>query len=100
MKENSKITIYQSGGKKKNKMSDFTGKDFESIRSELEEKYKQVTINYIENDRPKGEIVEQIPTPDQMVVEAEQDLKIWVSNYIKLDQVTFQDGLKIVSMVI
>ena len=60
MKENSKITIYQSGGKKKNKMSDFTGKDFESIRSELEEKYKQVTINYIENDRPKGEIVEQI----------------------------------------
>lgn len=48
MKENSKITIYQSGGKKKNKMSDLTGKDFESIRSELEEKYKQVTINYIE----------------------------------------------------
>ncbi|MDR4983481.1 serine/threonine protein kinase [Bacillus cereus] len=79
VKESSKITIYQSGGKKKSKMSDFTGKDFESIRAELEEKYKKVTINYIENDRPKGEIVEQIPTPDQMVVEAEQELKIWVS---------------------
>ncbi|MGE6346579.1 Stk1 family PASTA domain-containing Ser/Thr kinase [Bacillus mycoides] len=79
VKENSKITIYQSGGKKKSKMRDLTGKDFESIRAELEEKYKQVTINYIENDKPKGEIVEQIPTPDQMVIETEQELKIWVS---------------------
>lgn len=101
VKENSKITIYQSGGKKKSKMIDFTGKDFESIRSELEEKYKQVTINYIENDRPKGEIVEQIPTPDQMVVEAEQDLKIWVSKGpYQIRPGDFQDGLKIVSMVI
>lgn len=79
VKENSKITIYQSGGKKKSKMRDLTGKDFESIRAELEEEYKQVTINYIENDKPKGEIVEQIPTPDQMVIETEQELKIWVS---------------------
>ena len=79
MKENSKITIYQSGGKKKSKMIDFTGKDLESIRTELEEKYKQVTVYYIEDDRPKGAIVEQFPTSDQMVVEAEQELKIWVS---------------------
>ncbi len=53
VKENSKITIYQSGGKKKSKMIDFTGKDLESIRTELEEKYKQVTVYYIEDDRPK-----------------------------------------------
>ncbi|WP_242213747.1 serine/threonine protein kinase PrkC [Bacillus cereus group sp. BfR-BA-01383] len=79
VKENSKITIYQSGGKKKSKMKDFTGKNFESVKTELEERYKQVTENYIENDRPKGEIVEQIPTPDQMVIEAEQELKVWIS---------------------
>lgn len=77
-------------------MSDLTGKDFESIRNELEEKYKQVTINYIENDRPKGEIVEQIPTPDRMVVEAEQELKIWVSKGpYQIRPGDFQDGLKI-----
>ena len=74
--ENAKITIYQSGGKKKSKMANFTGQNFESVKAELEEKYKQVTVNYIENDKPKGEIVEQIPTPDQMVIEAEQELKI------------------------
>lgn len=79
VKENAKITIYQSGGKKKSKMANFTGQNFESVKAELEEKYKQVTVNYIENDKPKGEIVEQIPTPDQMVIEAEQELKIWVS---------------------
>ena len=60
-------------------MANFTGQNFESVKAELEEKYKQVTVNYIENDKPKGEIVEQIPTPDQMVIEAEQELKIWVS---------------------
>ncbi len=79
VKESSKITIYQSGGKKKSKMKDFTGQNFESVKPELEERYKQVTENYIENDKPKGEIVEQIPTPDQMVVEAEQELKVWIS---------------------
>ena len=78
-------------------MANFTGQNFESVKAELEEKYKQVTVNYIENDKPKGEIVEQIPTPDQMVIEAEQELKIWVSKVlIKLDQVTFRGGLKIV----
>ena len=41
-------------------MIDLTGKDLESIRTELEEKYKQVTVYYIEDDRPKGAIVEQI----------------------------------------
>lgn len=45
-------------------MANFTGQNFESVKAELEEKYKQVTVNYIENDKPKGEIVEQIPTPD------------------------------------
>ena len=32
-----KITIYQSGGKKKSKMANFTGQNFESVKAELEE---------------------------------------------------------------
>lgn len=34
-------------------MKDFTGQNFESVKPELEERYKQVTENYIENDKPK-----------------------------------------------
>ncbi|KFN10900.1 Stk1 family PASTA domain-containing Ser/Thr kinase [Bacillus pseudomycoides] len=79
VKERSKITIYQSGGKKKDKMSNLIGKDFDSLKDELEGKYKIVVRYDIESEKPKGEIVEQSPAADQMVVEAEQDVKVWVS---------------------
>lgn len=32
VKENTKITIYQSGGKQKNKMSNLIGQDFETLK--------------------------------------------------------------------
>ncbi|WP_459499811.1 Stk1 family PASTA domain-containing Ser/Thr kinase [Bacillus sp. C1] len=79
VKENTKITIYQSGGKQKNKMDNLIGQDFETVKKELEGKYKIIVPYYIESEKPKGEIVEQIPTVDQMVVEAEQDVKVWIS---------------------
>ena len=79
VKENSKITIYQSGGKKKSKMSNLIGKDFDSLKKELEGKYKIVVRYDVDDKKPKGEIVEQSPAADQMVVEAEQDVKVWVS---------------------
>ncbi|MBO1624912.1 serine/threonine protein kinase [Bacillus cereus] len=79
VKENTKITIYQSGGKQKNKMSNLIGQDFETLKKELEGKYKIIVPYYIESEKPKGEVVEQIPTADQMVVEAEQDVKVWIS---------------------
>ncbi|PEB55061.1 serine/threonine protein kinase [Bacillus pseudomycoides] len=79
VKENSKITIYQSGGKKKSKMSNLIGKDFDSLKKELEGKYKIVVRYDVDDEKPKGEIVEQSPAADQMVVEAEQDVKVWVS---------------------
>ena len=79
VKENSKITIYQSGGKKKSKMSNLIGKDFDSLKAELEEKYKIIVPSYIESDKPKGQILDQSPAADQMIVEAEQDVKVWIS---------------------
>nr|WP_277818519.1 Stk1 family PASTA domain-containing Ser/Thr kinase [Bacillus sp. TL12] len=79
VKESSKITIYQSGGKKKNKMSNLIGKDFESLKDELEGKYKIIVPSYIESDKPKGQILDQSPAADQMIVEAEQDVKVWIS---------------------
>ncbi|MBO1578732.1 Stk1 family PASTA domain-containing Ser/Thr kinase [Bacillus sp. XF8] len=79
VKESSKITIYQSGGKKKSKMSNLIGKDFDSLKDELEGKYKIIVPSYIESDKPKGQILDQSPAADQMVVEAEQDVKVWIS---------------------
>ncbi|MEN1934363.1 Stk1 family PASTA domain-containing Ser/Thr kinase [Paenibacillus sp. 102] len=79
VKESSKITIYQSGGKKKSKMSNLIGKDFGSLKDELEGKYKIIVPSYIESDKPKGQILDQSPAADQMVVEAEQDVKVWIS---------------------
>lgn len=40
VKEDTKITIYQSGGKQKNKMRNLIGKDFEGLKNELEGQYK------------------------------------------------------------
>ncbi|MDM5189568.1 Stk1 family PASTA domain-containing Ser/Thr kinase [Bacillus sp. DX4.1] len=79
VKENTKITIYQSGGKQKNKMRNLIGKDFESLKNELEGQYKIVVPYYIESEKPQGEIVEQTPNADELIVENEQDIKIWVS---------------------
>ncbi|WP_243523907.1 Stk1 family PASTA domain-containing Ser/Thr kinase [Bacillus pseudomycoides] len=79
VKENSKITIYQSGGKKKSKMSNLIGKDFDSLKGDLEGKYKIIVPSYIESDKPKGQILDQSPAADQMIVEAEQDVKVWIS---------------------
>ena len=79
VKENSKITIYQSGGKKKSKMSNLIGQDFDSLKGDLEGKYKIIVPSYIESDKPKGQILDQSPEADQMVVEAEQDVKVWIS---------------------
>ena len=79
VKENTKITIYQSGGKEKHKMRSLIGQDFDNLKSELEEQYKIVVPYYIESEKPKGQIVEQIPEADEMVIESEQDVKVWVS---------------------
>lgn len=79
VKENSKITIYQSGGKKKSKMSNLIGQDFDSLKADLEGKYKIIVPSYIESEKPKGQILDQSPEADQMIVEAEQDVKVWIS---------------------
>ncbi|HDR4569783.1 Stk1 family PASTA domain-containing Ser/Thr kinase [Bacillus cytotoxicus] len=79
VKENTKITIYQSGGKKKSKMDNLVGKDYESLKDEWEGKYKIIIPSYMESEKPKGQIIDQSPAPNQMIVESEQEVKVWVS---------------------
>ena len=79
VKENTKITIFQSGGKQKKKMRNLVGKEFESVKQELEEKYKVVIPYYVESEEPAGQIIEQIPEAGQLIVEEEEDVKVWIS---------------------
>lgn len=79
VKEDTKITIFQSGGKKKKKMQNVVGKEFEVIKHELEDRFKAVIPYYVESDEPAGKIIEQIPEAAQPIVEEEEDVKVWVS---------------------
>ncbi|MGG2095844.1 Stk1 family PASTA domain-containing Ser/Thr kinase [Bacillus sp. S13(2024)] len=78
VRENTKITIFQSGGKQKKKMPNLIGKEYNQIKDELTQ-YKGVVPYYIESEKPKDEIVEQIPEAGQSIVEEEQEIKVWIS---------------------
>ncbi len=78
VRKGTKITIFKSGGKQKKKMPNLIGKDYDNTKDELIP-YKGVIPYYIESDKPQGEIVEQIPEAGQLIVEAEQEVKVWIS---------------------
>ncbi len=80
VKENSKITIYQSGGKKKQKVKNYVGQLFSTVQDELAQNFATVTPYYVDSDKPKGQIIEQAPAADQEVIEEEQEFRVWISN--------------------
>ncbi|UOY93683.1 Stk1 family PASTA domain-containing Ser/Thr kinase [Ectobacillus sp. JY-23] len=79
VKENTKITIFQSGGKKKKKMKNYIGESYETVRSELDSTYASVVSYAQVSDKPKGEIIDQLPKSGEFIVEEEQDVRIWIS---------------------
>ncbi|WP_379967164.1 Stk1 family PASTA domain-containing Ser/Thr kinase [Ectobacillus sp. sgz5001026] len=80
VKENSKITIYQSGGKKKQKVKNYVGQSFDSVQDEVTQNFASVTPYYIDSDKPKGQIIEQAPAAGQEVIEEDQEFRVWISN--------------------
>lgn len=60
-------------------MDNLVGKDYESLKDEWEGKYKIIIPSYMESEKPKGQIIDQSPAPNQMIVESEQEVKVWVS---------------------
>lgn len=78
VREGTKITIFKSGGKQKKKMPNLIGKDYEKSKDELTS-YKGVVPDYIESEKPRGEIVLQSPEAGQSIIEEEQEVKVWIS---------------------
>ena len=78
VRESTKITIFKSGGKQKKKMPNLIGKDYEKSKDELTS-YKGVVPDYIESEKPRGEIVLQSPEAGQSIIEEEQEVKVWIS---------------------
>lgn len=78
VRESTKITIFKSGGKQKKKMPNLIGKDYEKSKDELTP-YKGVVPDYIESEKPQGEIVLQSPEAGQSIIEKEQEVKVWIS---------------------
>lgn len=78
VRESTKITIFKSGGKQKKKMPNLIGKDYEKSKDELTS-YKGVVPDYIESEKPQGEIVLQSPEAGQSIIEEEQEVKVWIS---------------------
>jgi serine/threonine protein kinase len=92
VKENTKITIFQSGGKKKKKMKNYIGQLYDSVIEELEQRYANVVPYTAQSDKPKGQIVDQLPKPGDPVVEEEQEVRVWISEGPKRTQLADLTG--------
>ena len=80
VKEGSKVTIYKSIGKKRVKMDDFIGKDIEEVETLLySRKFSLVVKKEVHRDEPPGTIVDQYPSPGEMVVPEETEVTLTVS---------------------
>ncbi|GGF11432.1 serine/threonine protein kinase [Halobacillus andaensis] len=71
VKEESRVTVYSSKGKERVRFEDYVGQPYERVKEELEEAgYSSVlAIEQTSDDRPAGEIIEQIqPQPQEEVI--------------------------------
>ncbi|KOO40694.1 Stk1 family PASTA domain-containing Ser/Thr kinase [Priestia koreensis] len=77
-KEGSKVTIYQSTGKKKFTIGDYKGRDIEGIKPLLSE-FRSMKTFEVSGEESPGTIVDQDPRPDEEVIPDETDITFWVS---------------------
>ncbi|WP_025785105.1 Stk1 family PASTA domain-containing Ser/Thr kinase [Sporosarcina sp. D27] len=76
----SKVKLYISTGKETMTFSDYTDRDYNSIKERLETyEFKSVNSEEIYDDRPEGTILSQDPEPDSEVVPSETDVVFTVS---------------------
>lgn len=79
VKENTKITIFKSGGKKKKEMQQLIGLQYDSIKASLAEQYANVVTYYTESEKAEGQILDQFPKAGDSIIEKEQEVRIWIS---------------------
>ncbi|MGN7407584.1 Stk1 family PASTA domain-containing Ser/Thr kinase [Sporosarcina sp. SAFN-010] len=76
----SSVKLYISTGKETMTFSDYTDRDYNSIKERLETyEFKSVNSEEIYDDRPEGTILSQDPDPDTEVVPGETDVVFTVS---------------------
>ena len=76
----SKVKLYISTGKETMTLSDYTNRDYNSIKERLETyKFKSVDSEPVYDDLPEGTILSQDPEPDTEVVPGETDVVFTVS---------------------
>lgn len=76
----SSVKLYISTGKETMTFSDYTDRDYNSIKERLETyEFKSVDSEPVYDDRPEGTILSQDPEPDTEVVPGETDVVFTVS---------------------
>lgn len=76
----SAVKLYISTGKETVVFSDYTRRDYESIKERLAPyKFKSIKAEEVYDDQPKGTILRQDPDPDSEVVPSETDVIFTVS---------------------
>ncbi len=85
VKEGTTVDIYVSTGKKRIEVDDYTGRQLEDLRDELEEKgYKDVEVTEVyDDDAVAGEIIRQEPGADALVIPSETVLEFVVSKGVE-----------------
>ncbi|MGI8315072.1 Stk1 family PASTA domain-containing Ser/Thr kinase [Halobacillus mangrovi] len=70
IKEESEVTVYSSLGREKVEFEDYTGEQYDQVEKELNDKgYESVRSFTATNDRPEGEIINQLtPEPGEEVI--------------------------------
>ncbi|WP_252503650.1 Stk1 family PASTA domain-containing Ser/Thr kinase [Sporosarcina sp. Marseille-Q4943] len=106
----SAVILYVSIGKETTELTDYIGKDYETIADFLNGfGFRDVRPEWVHNDAPKGQILEQTPKAGEKVVPEETDIVFTVSlgkemkkladlsNYTKqeLDDYAYKSGFNI-----
>ncbi|MCA1030023.1 Stk1 family PASTA domain-containing Ser/Thr kinase [Bacillus timonensis] len=78
VKEGTKITIYQSSGKKKIEFENYVGQDIEDVRRKLKD-FNSVIEKTIYDESPFGTIIDQSIKEGKLVVPEETDIEFVVS---------------------
>ncbi|MFS0688145.1 Stk1 family PASTA domain-containing Ser/Thr kinase [Sporosarcina sp. 179-K 8C2 HS] len=106
----SSVVLYVSIGKETTELTDYIGKDYETIADFLNGfGFRDIRPEWVHNDAPKGQILEQTPKAGEKVVPEETDIVFTVSlgkemkklanlyNYTKqeLDDYAYKSGFNI-----
>ncbi|MFY4773840.1 Stk1 family PASTA domain-containing Ser/Thr kinase [Metabacillus sp. RGM 3146] len=79
-KDGAAITIYQSTGKQKTPMEDYSGQNIDTVQALLEKKdFKKIKVTEVYDDQVEGTIIEQNPSSGTLVIPEDDEITFTVS---------------------